>query len=105
VKSMANQEHLDILKQGVEVWNKWRQEHPEVKPDLSDADLSNIELTGFITRKFTFGYRPNFYSASIIGVDLTGATLARANLSEAHMATTVALSWRDASLKPVWEQS
>jgi len=83
---MANQEHLAILKQGVEVWNKWRQEHPEVKPDLSEADLSNIALTGFITRKFTFGYHPNFYSASIIGVDLTGANLARANLSKAEMA-------------------
>ena len=53
---MANQKHLAILKQGVEVWNKWRQEHPEVKPDLSDADLSNIALTGFITRKFTNNY-------------------------------------------------
>src|SRR6266487_1755184 len=83
---MTNQEHLDILKQGVEVWNKWRQEYPEVKPDLSDADLSKITLTGFITRKFTFGYHPNFYSASIIGVDLTGANLARANLSKAEMA-------------------
>ncbi len=26
---MANPEHLAILKQGVEKWNKWREEHPE----------------------------------------------------------------------------
>ena len=29
---MANPEHLEILKQGVEQWNKWREEHPEVRP-------------------------------------------------------------------------
>ena len=36
---MANPEHLEILKQGVEQWNKWREEHPDVRPDLHDADL------------------------------------------------------------------
>ncbi len=39
---MANQEHLIILKQGVNVWNKWRQEHPRIKPDLSNVDLIPI---------------------------------------------------------------
>jgi len=29
---MANEEHLEILDQGVEVWNKWRKENPDVKP-------------------------------------------------------------------------
>jgi len=36
---MANQEHLDILKQGVQVWNQWRKEHAESIPYLSNADL------------------------------------------------------------------
>jgi hypothetical protein len=31
---VANEEHLAILKQGVEVWNKWREKNPEIKPDL-----------------------------------------------------------------------
>lgn len=35
---MANKEHLKILKQGVEVWNKWRKENPHIKPDLGRAD-------------------------------------------------------------------
>jgi hypothetical protein len=34
---MANQEHLEILKQGVKIWNHWRKEHPEIKPDLSST--------------------------------------------------------------------
>jgi hypothetical protein len=36
---MANQEHLDILKQGLEVWNQWRNEHTEIVPDLNGVDL------------------------------------------------------------------
>ena len=31
---MANEEQLSILKQGVEVWNKWRKENPNVRIDL-----------------------------------------------------------------------
>jgi hypothetical protein len=44
---MANQEHLDILKQGMDIWNKWRMEHPNLRPDLSSASLSNANLSKF----------------------------------------------------------
>jgi len=43
---MANPEHLEILQQGVEQWNKWRNEHHDVKPDLSGATLSKAYLVG-----------------------------------------------------------
>jgi hypothetical protein len=43
---MANQEHVDRLLQGVEVWNQWRQENPKVKPNLVGADLKHINLEG-----------------------------------------------------------
>ncbi len=36
---MANPEHLAILKLGVEQWNKWRREHPEIMPDLSNVSI------------------------------------------------------------------
>ena len=41
---MANEEHLDILKKGVERWNAWRSENPEIQPYLSDADLRRAYL-------------------------------------------------------------
>lgn len=41
---MANQEHLDILRQGVKVWNQWRKENVGIRPDLSDADLTGANL-------------------------------------------------------------
>jgi hypothetical protein len=45
---MANPEHLDILKQGVEAWNAWRNQNRDLMliPDLADADLIQAPLTG-----------------------------------------------------------
>jgi hypothetical protein len=31
---MADQEHVDQLRQGVEVWNQWRERHPNTVPFL-----------------------------------------------------------------------
>ena len=70
---MANQKHLDILKQGVDVWNKWR-ESSEEKPDLSKADLSNANLSG-----------ANLSGAGLSGVNLSGADLRRADLGKANL--------------------
>jgi len=41
---MANEEHLAILRQGVEVWNQWRKENGEVQPDLRNISLQNANL-------------------------------------------------------------
>lgn len=42
---MANEEHLAILKNGVEAWNLWRKENPDVEePDISGADLRGEPL-------------------------------------------------------------
>jgi uncharacterized protein YjbI with pentapeptide repeats len=63
---MANPEHLEILKQGVEVWNRWRIENPHT-PDLSDFDFTEIEGKYFMVGR-------------IGGVDLSGINLEHANL-------------------------
>ncbi len=41
---MANQAHLDLLKQEISAWNLWRIQNLEVQPDLSGADLSITNL-------------------------------------------------------------
>ncbi len=43
---MANPEHLAILKEGVEAWNRWRKKHPKIQPDLFRADLCAADLRG-----------------------------------------------------------
>ena len=67
---MANDEQLEILKQGVEVWNKWREKNPDVKIDLAGAELAMADLVG----------------AFLVESDLTDATLVATNLSEANLA-------------------
>src|SRR6266576_1617338 len=46
VHEMAEQEHLDVIKQGAKIWNKWRHQFILKIVDLSDADLSGIDLSG-----------------------------------------------------------
>lgn len=34
---MANDEQVALLKQGVAAWNAWRDENPDIDPDLFEA--------------------------------------------------------------------
>src|SRR6266436_3223547 len=40
------QNHLDLLKQGVDVWNQWREEHSEIRPFLARANLGETDFSG-----------------------------------------------------------
>src|SRR5947208_946047 len=40
VDAVANKDHVAILDQGVEAWNRWRAGHAELEPDLSSANLA-----------------------------------------------------------------
>jgi hypothetical protein len=71
---MANEEHLEILRQGVEVWNRWREENPNIRPDLRGADLGGAHLFGADLRE------ADLRGADLIKADLSGADLRGANL-------------------------
>ena len=45
---MANTQHVDMLQEGVEVWNEWRKQNPAIRADLSGAMLQKTNLTGAI---------------------------------------------------------
>jgi hypothetical protein len=70
---MGNPEHLSILLQGVDAWNRWRNAN-KLKPDLSKTDLSKMDLSG-----------ANLVAADLWMADLTGADLMNANLSKADL--------------------
>lgn len=39
---MANTQHLSYLRRGVSAWNQWRDDEPDVKPDLSNLVFSEV---------------------------------------------------------------
>jgi Pentapeptide repeats (8 copies) len=43
---MANEDHLEILRQGVGAWNAWRGKNPLARPDLSGANLAEADFSG-----------------------------------------------------------
>jgi Pentapeptide repeats (8 copies) len=66
---MANNDHVAQLMKGVVVWNKWRDENPDIRPDLYEAYLGGADLSG----------------ANLSGADLIEASLHKANLSDANL--------------------
>ena len=85
---MANEEHLKILKQGVEQWNNWRLENA-IKPDLSGANLigANLLRAYLIDAYLSFAdlSGANLIDANLSGANLIGANLNGANLSGAYL--------------------
>jgi hypothetical protein len=85
---MANPEHLEILKKGVQSWNKWRRDNPEIQPDLSKANLSRRRLSKLHTEN-QFIYFDKLIDLSHVNLsetDLSQAVLSVANLSGANLA-------------------
>jgi uncharacterized protein YjbI with pentapeptide repeats len=115
---MANPEHLAILKQGVEVWNRWRKEKPGIQPDLSSTPTGGWgepsllivresvsgwtsasirgrpeSLRGMDLKSFNFSQvdfsRTDLRGTSLSGADLSFANLDEANLTRANLRSTV----------------
>ena len=41
---MPSEEHIKSLKQGIKIWNKWRDANPDILPYLTNFDIKNQEL-------------------------------------------------------------
>jgi len=81
---MANQEHVKILKQGVEVWNHWRKAYPNIRPDLSGENLRGAKLGGAILTMAKLD-RANLNYADLHYANLRGASLLHAHLHRAGL--------------------
>ena len=92
---MANPEHLKIIKKGVEVWNKWREEHSDERPDLEGANLWGAELRRVALSKANLS-RVNLSGADLYGAELNGADLFKTNLSRALLSKA---NLREANLR------
>jgi len=92
---MENQRHFEIFRQGVDVWNKWRKEHPNEKPYLSGmnlwgggqfhgVNLSWAHLMGAGLRWSDFS-KADFSRAHLSMANLKGACFNEANFTEANL--------------------
>ncbi|MCK6618842.1 MAG: pentapeptide repeat-containing protein [Cyclobacteriaceae bacterium] len=91
---MANPEHLHHLRSGVDAWNNWREENYKIKPDLSYADLRDVEFGGaylndadlsFANLSHAYLSRALLNRASLRGAQLPLVVLQDANLSRADL--------------------
>jgi uncharacterized protein YjbI with pentapeptide repeats len=90
---MANIKHLSMLKKngGISAWNKWRSVHPEIIPNLDEADLHEADLHK------AYLYKANLRDANLRGANLHGAYLVlEADLTKANL-SGVNLSGADLS--------
>ena len=72
--TVANQEQLDILKQGYKIWNQWRDGNRSAEIDIREADLEQANLNN-----------ANLRSADLNLVSLSKADLSESNLCEASL--------------------
>lgn len=72
---MITIDYLELIEQGVDAWNRWREKHPEENPELESAYLFEKSLQGINLRN------ANLSRACLIGANLQGADLTGANLT------------------------
>ncbi len=87
---MSNPEHLDLVKQGADTWNRWYKEHYwGTTPDLRGADLSNIDLSdvrlSFARLEEACFSGSNLQHAYFVKSRLIHADLSHTNLRVAHL--------------------
>lgn len=86
---MPEKEHLEILSKGVDVWNEWREREFYVRPNLRQADLRQITLSGAYLGGADLSLvnlsRSDLSGVHLQDADLTGAQLSNADLSRARL--------------------
>jgi uncharacterized protein YjbI with pentapeptide repeats len=106
---MANEEHVTLFKQDLTNWNKWRDNNPDIIPDLSEAvlaeydfdnvNLSQANLRGVILSgphssnwdyydyhyENIYSVNANFRASDLRNAKLDACYLPRANFSDADL--------------------
>jgi uncharacterized protein YjbI with pentapeptide repeats len=81
---MVNEEQLKILSQGVNAWNTWRKKNSEIEVDLTEADLTSLDLHGINFTKADLS-DANLYRSDLRNADISSAYLCGADLRESNL--------------------
>jgi hypothetical protein len=71
--------HAEILNQGVDAWNQWRLENPEIRPDLAGATFLQADLANIDFENTRLGF------ADLEQSDLQGANLRHVDLGSSKI--------------------
>lgn len=96
---MADSGHVSKVKEGAAAWNRWREDDPDVIPDLGWANINGLDLDGAVFVKSSLKLAfckgcslagadfsgANMRGVNLEGCDLRGAVFRDANLEGAHM--------------------
>jgi uncharacterized protein YjbI with pentapeptide repeats len=96
---MANFKHVEILSQGAAGWNQWREQNPDIKPNLSGTNLFRVDLTHANLRRTDLRkadlresqliesnlFKADLRSANLRGANMVASDLRGANASGAHL--------------------
>ena len=96
-RDAVRDEHVQLLRKDVKRWNKWRLEHPDIRPllynaklrrkDLRAANLANANLISADLREARLD-AVNLHEANLGGAKMMGAKLARANFCRTDLFRT-----------------
>jgi uncharacterized protein YjbI with pentapeptide repeats len=76
---MANHKHVEIITRGVVAWNQWREQDPDIKPNLGGINLFQAKLVNANL------HQTDLKKTDLREADLTGANLAKADLRNANL--------------------
>jgi uncharacterized protein YjbI with pentapeptide repeats len=76
---MPDDQHLALLREGAASWNRWREENPDIIPELSGADLRKADLKGYQL------FQSNLAEADLSEADLRGADLNRTSFYKSRL--------------------
>jgi uncharacterized protein YjbI with pentapeptide repeats len=86
---MANDEHLEKLEGGWRSWSQWRKSNAQIRPDLTDVDLSGRDLCDYDFSETNLR-KSNFTgtllcNSNLIGSDIAGCQFKDADLTAARV--------------------
>jgi Pentapeptide repeats (8 copies) len=88
-KPVANPDQLKLIRQGVEVWNAWREKERSTRLDLTGANLSGVFIMNAdlmwanLSKANLTGAKLEV--ANLFGASLTGASMVETNLEDATL--------------------
>lgn len=83
-------EHLALIRQGVLLWNEWRDQHGDILVDLRRADLHGLNLEKKVppevsTLEDTSSFAAHLAEAYLLEANLSGTNLTQADLQRADL--------------------